>query len=89
MNTIEVWAKGVAAAAIAGAASGMTTGLAAVGVDPGHFNLQSGLRATLAVAGASALMSAVIAVAAYLKQSPLPSEEMPLGSRGDGLTGRG
>jgi hypothetical protein len=73
MPSVEVWGKGLAAAAIAGAASGMTTGLAAVGVDPAHFNLQSGLRATLAVAGASALMSAVVAVAAYLKQSPLPS----------------
>ncbi len=80
---VEVWVKGLAAAAIAGAANGMTTGLAAVGVDPGHFNLQSGLRATLAVAGASALMSAVVAVAAYLKQSPLPSEEAPLDRRSD------
>ena len=77
MPSVEVWGKGLAAAAIAGAANGMTTGLAAVGIDPGHFNLQSGLRATLAVAGASALMSAVVAVAAYLKQSPLPSEEVP------------
>jgi hypothetical protein len=78
MNTVEVWGKGIAAAAIAGAANGMTTGLAAVGIDPGRFNLQSGLRPTLAVAGASAMMSAVMAVAAYLKQSPLPSDDAPL-----------
>jgi hypothetical protein len=78
MLSVEVWVKGLAAAAIAGAANGMTTGLAAVGIDPAHFNLQSGLRATLAVAGASALMSAAVAVAAYLKQSPLPSEGIPL-----------
>lgn len=88
MPSVEVWGKGLVAAAIAGAANGMTTGLAAVGIDPGHFNLQSGLRATLAVAGASALMSAVVAVAAYLKQSPLPSEEVPL-DHGSGLPRRG
>jgi len=74
MPDVNVWWKGIAAAAIAGASNGMITGLAAAGIDPGHFNLQSGLRATLAVAGASALMSAAIGVAAYLKQSPLPSE---------------
>jgi hypothetical protein len=74
MPNANVWWKGIAAAAIAGGSNGMITGLAAAGIDPGHFNLQSGLRATLAVAGASALMSAAIGVAAYLKQSPLPPE---------------
>jgi hypothetical protein len=74
MPTANLWWKGIAAAAIAGACNGLITGLAAAGIDPGHFNLQSGLRATLAVAGASAAMSAAIGVAAYLKQSPLPSE---------------
>jgi hypothetical protein len=72
-NKIELWAKGVAAAAIAGAANGVMTGFAAVGIDPAHFNLQSGLHSTIAVAGASAAMSSIIGVAAYLKQSPLPS----------------
>ena len=50
------------------------TGFAAVGIDPGHFNLQAGLKPTLAIAGVSAIMSSLICVAAYLKQSPLPSE---------------
>jgi hypothetical protein len=74
MHRLEVWAKGLLAAAIAGAANGVITGFAAVGIDPGHFNLQAGLRPTLAIAGLSAIMSAIIGVAAYLKQSPLPSE---------------
>jgi hypothetical protein len=43
-----------------------------VGIDPAHFNLQAGLHSTLAIAGVSALMSAIIGIAAYLKQSPLP-----------------
>jgi hypothetical protein len=73
MSGVELWVKGIIAAAIAGAANGVITGFAAVGIDPAHFNLQAGLRATLAIAGASAMMSGIIAVAAYLKQSPLPA----------------
>ena len=74
MHRLEVWAKGLLAAAIAGGANGVITGFAAVGIDPGHFNLQAGLKPTLAIAGVSAVMSALIGAAAYLKQSPLPSE---------------
>jgi len=70
----EVWLRGILAAAIAGGANGVITGFAAVGIDPQHFNLQAGLRSTLAIAAVSALMSGIIGVAAYLKQSPLPKE---------------
>jgi len=73
MHNVELWVKGLVAAAIAGAANGVMTGFAAVGIDPAHFNLQAGLKPTLAIAGVSALMSGLIGVAAYLKQSPLPS----------------
>ncbi len=73
MSNWETWLKGIVAAAIAGGANGVITGFAAVGIDPQHFNLQAGLRATLAIAGVSALMSGIIGVAAYLKQSPLPN----------------
>jgi hypothetical protein len=72
MHSIQIWLKGLVAAAIAGAANGVITGFAAVGIDPAHFNLGAGLRSTLAIAAVSALMSAIIGAAAYLKQSPLP-----------------
>jgi hypothetical protein len=75
MHNLELWAKGLLAAAIAGAANGVITGFAAVGIDPTHFNLQAGLRPTLAIAGVSAVMSGIIGVAAYLKQSPLPADD--------------
>jgi hypothetical protein len=75
MHNLELWAKGLLAAAIAGAANGVITGFAAVGIDPAHFNLQAGLRPTLAIAGVSAVMSGIIGVAAYLKQSPLPADD--------------
>ena len=74
MSTWQIWLKGILAAGISGGANGVITGFAAVGIDPQHFNLQAGLRSTLAIAGVSAMMSAIIGVAAYLKQSPLPKE---------------
>ena len=75
MGNWGIWMRGVCAAGIAGGANGVMTGFAAVGIDPSHFNLQAGLHATLGIAGASAAMSAMIGVAAYLKQSPLPKEK--------------
>ena len=70
----ETWLKGIVAAGIASAANGVITGFAAVSIDPSHFNLQAGMRSTLSIAGVSALMSGIIGMAAYLKQSPLPKE---------------
>jgi len=71
-GNFAVWWRGLTAAGIAGGANGVITGFAAVGIDPQHFNLQAGLHATLGIAAVSALMSGIIGVAAYLKQSPLP-----------------
>ena len=72
MKQVEIWLKGLIAAAISGAAGGVLTGLAAVGIDPQHFNLQAGAGATLRIGAAAALINAVIGVAAYLQKSPLP-----------------
>jgi hypothetical protein len=74
MKGLEIWLRGVIAAAISGGAGGVLTGFAAVGIDPQHFNLQSGSGATLRIAAAAALINAVIGVAAYLQKSPLPTE---------------
>ena len=73
-NRVEVWLKGMLAAGVSGAAGGVMTGLAAVGIDPGHFNLQAGIGATMRIGAAAALINAVIGVAAYLQKSPLPGE---------------
>ena len=74
MKQVELWLKGAVAAAISGAAGGVLTGFAAVGIDPHHFNFQAGMGATFRIAAAAALINAVIGVAAYLQKSPLPSE---------------
>lgn len=73
-SRIQIWLKGLVAAAISGGAGGVMTGLAAVGIDPGHFNLQAGLGATVHIAVAAAFINAVIGVAAYLQKSPLPAD---------------
>jgi hypothetical protein len=73
MNRIEIWSKGLVAAAISGAAGGVLTGFAAVGIDPAHFNLQAGISSTFRIGVAAALINAVIGVAAYLQKSPLPN----------------
>jgi hypothetical protein len=73
MGRVEIWLKGVVAAAISGAAGGILTGFAAVGIDPQHFNLQSGMRETLRMGAAAALINSIIGVAAYLQKSPMPA----------------
>ena len=73
--TWKIWMKGIVAAAISGGANGIVTGFAAIGIDPGHFNLEAGLHHTLAIGGISAAISAVLGVALYLRQSPLPAEK--------------
>ena len=74
LTRLELWLRGILAAAISGGAGGVLTGLAAVGIDPQHFNLQAGMAATLRIGGASALINAVIGVSSYLQKSPLPEE---------------
>ena len=75
MRNLEVWLKGLLAAGIAGGANGVVTGFAAIGIDPNHFNLQAGLHHTLAIGGVSAAISAILGVALYLRQSPLPADK--------------
>ncbi len=76
ISRLEIWLKGLIAAAISGGAGGVLTGFAAVGIDPQHFNLQAGIGATLRIATAAALINAIIGVAAYLQKSPLPQDSM-------------
>ena len=71
--SLEIWLKGLAAASISGAANGVVTGFAAIGIDPQHFNLAAGFHHTLAIGGVSAALSGILGAAMYLKQSPLPS----------------
>lgn len=60
------WLKGAGAAIISGAANGVTV----VIIDPLQFNLGSGINRLLSVVTVSAL----VGLALYLQQSPLPPE---------------
>ena len=63
-QTVRTWLHSLIAAAIGGGANAITV----VIVDPVNFNFTTGLGKVLSVAGVSALVS----VALFLKQSPLP-----------------
>lgn len=58
------WLKGILSAAIGGAANG----IASIAIAPETFNITTGLNKLLMIVG----FGAVLAVANYLKQSPLP-----------------
>lgn len=75
-----VWLHGLLAALIGGGSSGVMAGMAAMGLAPDKFDLQTNLPNTLKMIGAVFIMSGVISVFTYLKQSPLPpiEEDKPL-----------
>jgi hypothetical protein len=72
----EAWLYGLAAAFIGGGAGSVTSGLASMGIDPEHFNLQSGLSHTFALMGAAFLVNGLISSCLYLRQSPIPGTDV-------------
>lgn len=64
MDKFKQWLKGLASAVIGATANGVTV----VIVAPADFNLEEGLPKLLTVMA----VSAILAAAMYLKQSPLP-----------------
>lgn len=67
MNSTRVWLEGLVAALIGGAANAVTV----IVVDPLNFNLGEGLPKLLQVVA----VGAIVAAAAFLKQSPIPAEK--------------
>ncbi len=67
MNTTRVWIEGLVAALVGGAANAVTV----IVVDPLNFNLGEGLPKLLQVV----TVGAIVAAAAFLKQSPIPKAE--------------
>jgi len=75
MNNWQTWLKGLISAAIGGAATAISTMIVA----PETFNLSEGFTKLFQVS----LVSAIVAAASYLKQSPLPSNEPETGKISD------
>lgn len=69
MGKYTHWLKGLASAAISGAANGITVLIVA----PDTFNLQEGVGRL----GSVCVVGAIVGAAMYLKQSPLPVEDAP------------
>lgn len=74
MDSLRKWLYGLTSTAISAAASSITV----IAIDPLTFNFDEGLHSVLMVA----LVSAIIAVANYLKQSPLPGGKCEQDIRG-------
>ncbi len=68
MLSWKVWAKGIAAALIGGGASAVAAAVTAPGI-------ATGTRGSWMVLLRMSAVAAVINAAAYLKKSPLPTEE--------------
>lgn len=75
-NRTAHWLRGLGSAFISGGSSAVTSGVTSMGFAPDKFNLQnlSGLGHLLALMGANFLVSALLSVMFYLRQSPLPDE---------------
>ncbi len=72
----SIWLKGAIAALVGGAAGSVSTTLTNVTILPEHFNMNGGLALTLKTAAVSAGISGILSLAMYLKQSPVPKDEM-------------
>jgi hypothetical protein len=68
MNDIKHWIFGLCSTGISAAANSITVCV----IDPTTFNFEKGIHNVLSVAGVAAL----IAIANFLKQSPLPGGEV-------------
>lgn len=73
-KSTNLWLKGLIAALVSGAGQGLATGMTAIVIAPGIFNIESGLKDTLTLVGISVLTNVGTTVGAYFKRSPLPDE---------------
>jgi hypothetical protein len=75
--TSQRWFHGLAAAFIGGVASAVDSGLALIIMAPDQFNINAQLKRTLITISVLGILSGAKLAFAYLKQSPLPTDEPP------------
>lgn len=75
-QSVETWIYGLMAAFIGGAAGAIDSALALIIVDPKDFDLGPNLIKTIKIALVLGLLVGGKMAFAYLKQSPLPKEEL-------------
>jgi hypothetical protein len=71
--SFSIWLRGLIAAFVGGGSGSVTTGLASMGIDPEHFNLNSGLHHILDLMAAVFLINGLVSACLFLKQSPIPA----------------
>ncbi len=74
-RAVRNWLRGWVGAAIAGAASTVSTGLSVMVIDPATFNLDAGFTNVIKAVAIGAAIQAVIGAALELKKAPLPPDE--------------
>jgi len=77
------WIYGLAAAVIGGGSGAVTAGLASMLLDPAKFNVTSwsGVARVVSMSGACFVINGLMAMFYFLKQSPVPREELTAGSQ--------
>lgn len=75
-DTTKQWVHGLLAAFIGGVASALDSGIALMIIAPAQFNLSSGLWKTLLTVTVLGILTGIKVSAAYLRQSPLPSDSV-------------
>jgi hypothetical protein len=70
---VATWLYALLAAAISGAAGAVGGALGGMAERPDVFNAADGLPAVIGLARTTAIVGAIIGLAGYLKQSPLPA----------------
>jgi hypothetical protein len=70
------WVKGIIAAFVGGGASAITSGITGMGFAPDKFNLSDlkGTGSLLGLMAANFLVSGILSVTFYLRQSPVPPD---------------
>lgn len=70
-----LWAYGLFAGFLGGAATAIDSSLALMVIAPDKFNIHEGLKTSLVTAGVLAVLTGAKVMAAYIKQTPLPPIE--------------
>jgi hypothetical protein len=73
-SSFSIWVGGLRAVFVGCGSGSVTTGLASMGIDPEHFNLNAGLHHKLNLMGAVFLINGLVSVCLFLKQSPIRAE---------------
>lgn len=75
--SVKRWLRGWVGAAVAGAASAVSTGLSGIALAPDHFNLGEGIVETMKLVALGAVVQAVLGASLELKKAPLPEDDEP------------